>query len=326
MKVFLFLFRHVFTKLSICDKIGQRGDDVMNFLHLKYLLAVEKYGSISKAASHLYINQPHLSKIIKEIEEEMNIKIFERYNKGVVPTKKGEEFLAQTKKIVQEVVCLENMYKDNSNKIRLYLSVPRATYISKAFTDYLNSSNVLEKEVNIDYRETNTMDTIDKIYNGNSSLGIIRFPVKDVEYYLNVLKMKDLMFEKLFEFEYVVLMSKHNPLYQQVVYAKDLDQQVELIHGDISIPEVAGIGKNKKNINIYERSIQFELLTKLNNCYMWVSPIPYSELVRYDLITKKCEDIHIDYVDYLIYRRGYVLTRDDKNFIEYLKGNIEHNM
>ena len=50
----------------------------MNFLHLKYLLAVEKYGSISKAASHLYINQPHLSKIIKEMEEEMNIKIFER--------------------------------------------------------------------------------------------------------------------------------------------------------------------------------------------------------------------------------------------------------
>lgn len=294
----------------------------MNFLHLKYLLAVEKYGSISKAASHLYINQPHLSKIIKEMEEEMNIKIFERYNKGVVPTKKGEEFLAQTKKIVQEVVCLENMYKDNSHNIRLYLSVPRATYISKAFTDYLNSSNVLDKEVNIDYRETNTMDAIERVYSGNSSLGIIRFPVKDVDYYLNILKMKDLMFEKLFEFEYVVLISKDNCLSKQDVYAKDLEHQVELIHGDLSIPEVAGINKNKKNINIYERSIQFELLTKLKNCYMWVSPVPESELERYNLITKKCKDIHIDYVDYLIYRKGYVLTRDDKNFIEFLKQNI----
>ena len=50
----------------------------MNFLHLKYLIEVEKYESISKAAQHLYINQPRLSKIIKEIEEEANIKIFER--------------------------------------------------------------------------------------------------------------------------------------------------------------------------------------------------------------------------------------------------------
>mgnify|MGYP000305373621 CR=1 FL=1 len=40
----------------------------MNFLHLKYLIEVEKYESISKAAQHLYINQPRLSKIIKEIE------------------------------------------------------------------------------------------------------------------------------------------------------------------------------------------------------------------------------------------------------------------
>ena len=37
----------------------------MNFLHLKYLIEVEKYESISKAAQHLYINQPRLSKIIK---------------------------------------------------------------------------------------------------------------------------------------------------------------------------------------------------------------------------------------------------------------------
>ena len=81
----------------------------MNFLHLKYLIEVEKYESISKAAQHLYINQPRLSKIIKEIEEEANIKIFERHNKGVVPTTKGREFLSQAKKIVQEVDYLKNI-------------------------------------------------------------------------------------------------------------------------------------------------------------------------------------------------------------------------
>ena len=87
----------------------------MNFLHLKYLIEVEKYESISKAAQHLYINQPRLSKIIKEIEEEANIKIFERHNKGVVPTTKGREFLSQAKKIVQEVE-----FRDSLKPLRLF--------------------------------------------------------------------------------------------------------------------------------------------------------------------------------------------------------------
>ena len=37
----------------------------MNLLHLKYVIEVTKAGSISKAASNLYMNQPHLSKTIK---------------------------------------------------------------------------------------------------------------------------------------------------------------------------------------------------------------------------------------------------------------------
>ena len=61
---------------------------MMNLLHLKYVIEVAKAGSISKAANNLYMNQPHLSKTIKDLEENMQIIIFERTSKGVVPTKK----------------------------------------------------------------------------------------------------------------------------------------------------------------------------------------------------------------------------------------------
>ena len=72
----------------------------MNFLHLKYLIEVEKYESISKAAQHLYINQPRLSKIIKEIEEEANIKIFER--QGLFQQLKEENFYHRLKKLFKK--------------------------------------------------------------------------------------------------------------------------------------------------------------------------------------------------------------------------------
>ena len=86
-----------------------------------------KQHSISILINHVYL------KLIKEIEEEANIKIFERHNKGVVPTTKGREFLSQAKKIVQEVDYLKNMYQDDPHKLNLDICVPRSSYISEAF-------------------------------------------------------------------------------------------------------------------------------------------------------------------------------------------------
>ena len=194
----------------------------MNFLHLKYLIEVEKYESISKAAQHLYINQPRLSKIIKEIEEEANIKIFERHNKGVVPTTKGREFLSQAKKIVQEVDYLKNMYQDDPHKLNLDICVPRSSYISEAFIEYLKMDNNMKKKLNLNYRETNSFDTIQNVYDGENNLGIVRFPLRDQDYYFNILNLKELTYEKLFTFDYQILISKDNP----IILTKNMVNQI----------------------------------------------------------------------------------------------------
>ena len=44
----------------------------MNIRTLKYLVAIETYGSISEAAKRMYITQPYLSKILRDTEEEDN--------------------------------------------------------------------------------------------------------------------------------------------------------------------------------------------------------------------------------------------------------------
>ena len=292
----------------------------MNFLHLKYLIEVEKYESISKAAQHLYINQPRLSKIIKEIEEEANIKIFERHNKGVVPTTKGKEFLSQAKKIVQEVDYLKNMYQDDPHKLNLDICVPRSSYISEAFIEYLKMDNNMKKKLNLNYRETNSIDTIQNVYDGENNLGIVRFPLRDQDYYFNILNLKELTYEKLFTFDYQILISKDNPLKDKDIYMKDLKKQIELKHGDIHIQEDH---HNHKHMNIYERGIQFELLNEIPETYMWVAPMPKKLLKQNDFVLKICKDKKIPYVDYLIYRKGYVLSKEDQNFIECLKNVIE---
>ena len=49
----------------------------MNLSYLKYAVEVEKTGSITKAAQNFYMNQPHLSKIIREMERDLGCPIFD---------------------------------------------------------------------------------------------------------------------------------------------------------------------------------------------------------------------------------------------------------
>ena len=79
----------------------------MNLSYLKYAVEVEKTGSITKAAQNFYMNQPHLSKIIRELERELGEDIFDRTSRGMIPTKKGEEFLRYAKTIMAQEEQIE---------------------------------------------------------------------------------------------------------------------------------------------------------------------------------------------------------------------------
>ena len=178
----------------------------------------------------------------------------------------------------------------------------------------------MKKELNLNYRETNSFDTIQNVYDGENNLGIVRFPLRDQDYYFNILNLKELTYEKLFTFDYQILISKDNPLKDKDIYMKDLKKQIELKHGDIHIQEDH---HNHKHMNIYERGIQFELLNEIPETYMWVAPMPKKLLKQNDFVLKTCKDKKIPYVDYLIYRKGYILSKEDQNFIECLKNVIE---
>ena len=86
---------------------------ISNIQHLKYAVEVEKMGSISRAAENLYMSQPHLSKAIKALEDSLDIALFNRTPAGMVPTKKGREFLIYAKSILAQVEEMESLYKQS---------------------------------------------------------------------------------------------------------------------------------------------------------------------------------------------------------------------
>ncbi len=299
----------------------------MNIVHLKYAVEVEKCGSINKAAEALFVGQPNLSRAIKELEASLGITIFERSARGMEITPEGETFLRYAKSILKQIDDVEAMYKSNSHsKLRFSISVPRASYISEAFSCFTSGLNP-DTEAELFYKETNALRAIKNILQEDYKLGIIRYADNYDKYYKSMLEEKGLQYEMITEFHYVLAMSKDSTLADiDEISFDDLTSYTEIAHADPYVPSLpfSAVKKeelktnSKQRIFVFERASQFDLLSENKNTYMWVSPMPEKLLARYGLIQKKCRQNQKIYKDVMIYKKDYRLTELDNKFISAL--------
>ena len=303
----------------------------MNIKHLKYALEVAKTGSINKAAENLYIDQPNLSRAIKELETDLNITIFERSSKGINITADGERLLQYSKVILRELDEMEEMFKAGKiNKQGFSISVPRAAYISYAFanfTKHISTSNPAE----IFYNETNSSHTLDNILSPDYNLGILRYAERYNTHFKETFDENDLESRLVTEFSYVLIMSKDSPLAKlDRIRFDDLADFIEVTHADPFVPSLplSKIKKEElpdtidKRIFVFERGSQLDILSNNPNTYMWVSPVASNTLAQYGLIQRKCFENTKIYRDVLVYRKSYTLTDLDRLFIEELYKSV----
>lgn len=301
----------------------------MNFTDLKYVIEIDKCGSISLAAKNLYVAQSNLSRAVKELEKEFDIVIFKRTPKGVITTREGQRFLRHAKEIQYQVNNLTNAYSDfNDRGVTLKVSVPRASYISEVFSDYLTTLND-EENMRIHYCETNSSRTIQNVLDYHYDIGIIRYNVMHEGYYLSLFKLKDLAYRLILEFDYLLLTSKDSIIADKHIRSdSDLEGCIEVVHGDERLPTGDYIDLTdhdreeryqKKVIYIYERGSQFEILSTVPNTFMWVSPVPDEILEKYGLIQMRCGAYAKYMKDVMIFKENHVPKKYEKQLIDRLR-------
>ena len=295
----------------------------MNLLHMKHALEVAKAGSLSKASEVLLIAAPNISRSIKELEADLGITIFDRTQNGMKLTPEGEEFLEFAKSILGQIDQVENYYKKGHPKKQTFsISVPRASYICEAFAEF--SKSLSKDAAEIFYKETNSQRTINNMLNHDYKLGIVRYAENYDMYFKTMLEEKGFTYELITEFTYKIIMSKDSPLAKlDTISFDDLVDYIEIAHADPYVPSVpvSKVVKEElsddinRRIFVFERTSQFELLSRNLETFMWVSPIPKSLLERYDLVQKECSENRKIYKDLLIYKNGYKLSKLDRQFI-----------
>ena len=292
----------------------------MNTTYLNYALEIERVGSISQAAQNLYMAQPNLSKAIRELEKELGFTIFKRTAKGVRPTEAGTEFLYHARQIMEQVGAVERISQHiGTDKLKYKISIPRGSYIVDGFTSFLSELE-LEKGMEVTINETNALGTISNVADRGYNLGIIRYQMLDETHYLTMLKNNHLTYETIWEFEYVLVMSKNHPLAnKETITPEDLSEYTKITHGDIELPHVRRINHEaemtpRNVIYVYERGSQFDLLTNVPTTYMWVSPIPQKLLDKLQLVQRICRAEDNLYKDVMIFREDYHITEYDRLF------------
>lgn len=109
----------------------------MTLQQLKYIVAIDKFRNFAKAADACEISQPTLSAMLAKLEEELDVRIFERNNKNVKPTIVGEKLLAQAKKALMEAGRIEEIAVEEKNsltgKLTLSIGTTIAPYILPQF-------------------------------------------------------------------------------------------------------------------------------------------------------------------------------------------------
>ena len=111
----------------------------MNLQHLEYLIEIENCGSISKAARRLFVTQPYLSRILKEVESEYGITVFTREKTGITPTDSGRLFLDMARDLLDDAGNFQRIFRERADHYRLRVSACTCSHPNDAFIRMVKS-------------------------------------------------------------------------------------------------------------------------------------------------------------------------------------------
>lgn len=242
----------------------------MTLQQLKYVIEVANRGSINEAAKRLFISQPSLSNAIKDLEEEIQLAIFERSNKGISLSKEGIEFLSYARQVVEQAELLESRYLNAKPSPQHFsVSTQHYAFAVNAFVSLVREYGQDEYELAL--RETKTYEIIEDVKNLRSEIGILYLNEFNGKVINKLLKTANLQFNSLLTAKPHIFISIKNPLAKQSIVTIDQLQNYPYLSFDQGeynsfhfSEEILSTMSHKKSIRVNDRATLFNLLIGLN--------------------------------------------------------------
>lgn len=292
----------------------------MNLQQLEYIIALDQYQSFSKASEACFITQATLSTMVKRLEDELGVVLFDRKSNPIITTDCGKEMIEEAKKVIYH----KNYFLELANQVKGKIEGEiRIGIIPTIANNLLHRilPKLLEKYPNLKVHilEITTQNVLDKLKRAEIDVGIVSTPLNQTEMeeeilyyekllvYGNIKNKRNYYTPKDIDIEKLWLLQQGNCITDQILDVCSLSQKM-LFH----------------NLNFQPNS--FETLLNLVDEFNGLTLIP--ELYYIDLPELKKQKV-ADFIApfpvreiSLVYHRPYAKHRIIKTLSEEIKGII----
>lgn len=150
----------------------------MTLDEIRWIAKLFETRKMSKAAEELYVSQPALSQSLQRVEKQLGFSLFERFNKGLVPTEKGVMFyeMSQTITSTYDAFLAKAALADQA-ALRS-VAIDMAPYLSSTICgDVLNALKAAHPEITFSIYEAIAGDMEDAIRRNKVQIVITNNPL-----------------------------------------------------------------------------------------------------------------------------------------------------
>ena len=183
----------------------------MTLQQIYYLTEIADAGSINRAAEKLFLSQPALTNAVKEAEEELGFRLFNRNSRGISLTPDGTEFLARARELHQQYELLMDRFGASRQiRQRFSISTQHYSFVTQAFANMTRRFDTNEYQFSV--LETRTIDVIRNVISGKSDVGILYESSFNHRFLSKIFREELLEFHPLIECNAYVYLYKDHPL------------------------------------------------------------------------------------------------------------------
>ncbi len=269
----------------------------MTVQQMEYIVAVDKHRHFVKAAQSCFVTQATLSMMIKKLEEELGVLLFDRSKHPVEPTLIGKSIIHRARFILGEINKMKeevNNEKEISGELNMAVIPTVAPYLLPLF---INSFCTAYPNLYLKIHEHTTAEIIEKLNRQEIDIAILATPIEHPE-----LKEMPLYYERFLVYapgkffknkKYILpgdidtsklwLLEEGHCLRSQIINLCELRKK-EAIQGNLryeagSMETLIKMAEINQGITILPELMTSSLSrSKLNDIYRFKSPEPVREI------------------------------------------------
>jgi DNA-binding transcriptional LysR family regulator len=187
---------------------------------LEYFVVAADCKSFSRAAEVLYTTQPNVSRIIRQLEQQMGAELFVRQGRGIKLSDEGRQIYQYACNILNNAKLLSSSIRPRDER-RLAVASTPSNQLTGLIAEWYKAHE--DDDSQCSYLEGSTEDVVKYVENFQADVGFVYVTRQQMPSFQYLLNQKKMQFEEILKSQPILAMGRHNPHYGSVPDRSVLD-------------------------------------------------------------------------------------------------------